>query len=81
MRASRDMVLQIQLAVGKTRSAGSLVRIIPLDLTKLKDQQAVLDWIRHPAVKAVYVAPPCGTASAARNIDIPAKSAKTVEVV
>lgn len=58
-----------------------IVSIIPLDLTKLEDQQAVLDWIQHPAVKAVYVVPPCGTASAARNIDIPAKSAKTVEVV
>ena len=48
-----------------------MTSIIPLDLTKLDDQQAVLKWIQHPAVKGVFVAPPCGTASAARNIELP----------
>ena len=41
-----------------------------MDLTKEEDQKAVLYWLAHPAVKGVFVAPPCGTASAARNIAI-----------
>ena len=53
------------------KSAGALTSLVLLDLTKLEDQQAVLSWLRHPAVRGVFVAPPCGTASAARNIDIP----------
>ena len=59
------------VAVDKVKSAGALTNIIPLDLTKEEDQQAVFHWIRHPAVRGVFVAPPCGTASAARNIDLP----------
>ena len=59
------------VAVDKTKTAGALTNIIPLDFTKDEDQQAVFQWIQHPAVKGVFVAPPCGTASAARNIDLP----------
>ena len=59
------------IAVDKTRTPGALVAIVPLDLTKHEDQQAVLQWIKHPAVKGVFMAPPCGTASAARQTKIP----------
>ena len=59
------------IAVDKMRAPGALVQIVPLDLTKHEDQQAVLQWIRHEAVKGVFLAPPCGTASAAREIKIP----------
>lgn len=63
------------VAVDKTRHVGSLVSVVPMDLTRLEDQQAVLAWIRHPAVRAVFLAPPCGTSSAARNIEIPGELA------
>jgi len=33
------------IAVDKTRTPGALVAIVPLDLTKHEDQQAVLQWI------------------------------------
>ena len=46
-----------------------------MDLTKPEDQSAVMSWIRHPAVKGVFLAPPCGTASAARQIELPGESA------
>ena len=59
------------VAVDKTKAAGALTSIVPLDLTKDEDQQAVFSWLRHPAVRGVFLAPPCGTASAARSIDIP----------
>lgn len=59
------------IAVDKTRAHGALVSIVPLDLTKHEDQQAVIQWIKHPAIKGVFLAPPCGTASAAREIRIP----------
>ena len=61
------------VAVDKVKTTGALTSIIPLDLTKDEDQQAVFNWIRiqHPAVKGAFLAPPCGTASQARNSDIP----------
>ena len=31
----------------------------------------MISWIKHPAVKGVFLAPPCGTASAARQIELP----------
>ena len=62
------------LAVDKVRSQGSLVSIIQLDLTEHEQQQTVLQWVRHPAVAGVFLAPPCGTASAARQIQFPKES-------
>ena len=59
------------IAVDKTKQTGVLASVISLDLTSLSDQQLVLQWLEHPAVKAVFLAPPCGTASAARNIELP----------
>ena len=46
-----------------------------MDLTKLEDQLTVISWIKHPAVKGVFLAPPCGTASAARQIELPDEKA------
>lgn len=42
--------------------------VTKLDLTLVSNQLLVLSWIRNPQVKAVFLAPPCGTASAGRNI-------------
>ena len=58
------------VAVDKTRHTGSLAGIISLDLTKIEDQRLVLQWLDHPAVRAVFLAPPCGTASAARMVEL-----------
>ena len=63
------------VAVDKHRCTGSLAGIISLDLTKFEDQRLVLQWLDHPTVKAVFMAPPCGTSSAARNIEIPGQDA------
>lgn len=63
------------IAVDKVWSHGSLASIIPLDLTKPEDQATVLEWIKHPAVKGVFLAPPCGTASTARQIHLPGENA------
>ena len=63
------------IAVGKVRSQGSLVSIVQLDLTSYEQQQTVLHWIKHPGVKGVFLAPPCGTASAARQIKLPKEHA------
>eukprot|EP00435_Cladocopium_sp_Y103_P043234 s526_g12.t1 len=46
-----------------------------MDLTKVEDQLAVKAWIKHPAVKGVFLAPPCGTASTARQIELPGEDA------
>ena len=54
----------------KILSKSPKVMITKLDLTQVATQQLVLEWIRMPQVKAVFVAPPCGTASRARTIKI-----------
>ena len=59
------------IAVDKLKQSGMLAGIISLDLTSLADQALVLQWLEHPSVHAVFMAPPCGTASAARFIELP----------
>lgn len=44
--------------------------VTKLDLTLESHQNLVLQWIADPKVKAVMLAPPCGAASAARNIQL-----------
>jgi hypothetical protein len=63
------------VAVDKTRHKGALAGVVSLDMTRQQDQRLVLQWLEHPAVKAVFLAPPCGTSSAARNIEIPGENA------
>ena len=56
------------LAVDKHRNRNALATIIQLDLTLEGDQKLVMDWLEHPSVIGLFWAPPCGTASAAREI-------------
>ena len=53
------------------RMSDLMVVSVPFDLTKHEDQQTMLQWIKHLAIKGVLLAPPCGTASAAREIKTP----------
>eukprot|EP00435_Cladocopium_sp_Y103_P070794 s702_g36.t1 len=73
--AFKRLGFENSVAVDKTRSRGALASIIQLDLTKPEDQLAVLSWVKHPAIKGVFLAPPCGTASTARQIELPGESA------
>ena len=41
-----------------------------LDLTQLEDQQLFLQWMSSPLVVGLFLAPPCGTCSLARNIQL-----------
>ena len=56
------------IAVDKHRNRNALATIIQLDLTLEADQKLVMDWLEHPSVIGLFWAPPCGTASAAREI-------------
>lgn len=56
------------VAVDKHRNRNAHASIIQLDLTREDDQKLILDWIDHPSVIGIFWAPPCGTASAAREI-------------
>ena len=58
------------IAVDHTQS--HQFRVMQLDLTIQHDQSLLLDLIRHQKPFLVWMAPPCGTASRARNI--PAKN-------
>ena len=54
-------------AVDKILCKSPKVMVTKLDLTQVATQKLVLGWIRLPQVKAVFMAPPCGTASKART--------------
>ena len=56
------------IAVDKHKNRNALASVIQLDLTLEEDQKLVLGWLDHPSVIGVFWAPPCGTASAAREI-------------
>ena len=45
--------------------------VIQLDFTDPSNQLLISDWIRNRNVVAIFMAPPCGTCSLARNIPIP----------
>jgi len=59
------------IAVDKVRSKGAKASVTQLDLTDSKVQRMIIQWLHHPAVVGLFWAPPCGTASAARQIEIP----------
>ena len=59
------------IAVDKHLQRRSLARVVQLDLTKHHDQQLVLSWLQNPNVLGIFWAPPCGTCSKAREIDLP----------
>ena len=65
--ALRQLGLDV-VAVDKSKPKAPKALVTKLDLTSIANQLLVLSWIRNPQVKAVFLAPPCGTASAARNI-------------
>ena len=41
-----------------------------LDLTEKTDQLVLLQWLQSPLVVGIFLAPPCGTCSLARNIKL-----------
>ena len=65
----RQMGFEV-IAVDKIAAKSPKVMVTKLDLTQHAAQQLVLEWIRLPQVKTVFVAPPCGTASKARKIQL-----------
>ena len=56
------------VAIDKTAPRAPKALVTKLDLTLVSNQLLLLSWIRNDLVKAVFLAPPCGTASKARNI-------------
>lgn len=59
------------VAVDKIKSRGAKASVTQLDLTDFKVQRMIIQWLHHPWVIGLFWAPPCGTASAARQIEIP----------
>ena len=60
--------LGIDHVVDKRRVKGPVTKI---DLSKTEGQSTVLQWVESGKVDAVMLAPPCGTASRAREIPVP----------
>ena len=59
------------IALDKLKSKFPHASIIQIDLTDPDSQQLILGWMRTRRVVAIFMAPPCGTCSLARNIPIP----------
>ena len=60
--------LGIDHIIDKRRVKGPVSKV---DLTQQSGQDTILGWLRDGRVDAVMLAPPCGTASRAREIPIP----------
>ena len=58
------------IAIDKLMPRSPKAMVTKLDLTQYATQQLVFEWIQMPQVKAVFLAPPCGTASMARTIQL-----------
>ena len=71
-KACGGEALGIDHIIDKRRVKGPVSKI---DLTKQESQDTVLGWLKSGKVDAVMLAPPCGTASRAREIPIAAKNA------
>lgn len=56
------------IAIDKILPGAPKASITKLDLTLHVNQQLVFSWIRAGIIQAVFLAPPCGTASQARAI-------------
>ena len=59
------------IAVDKLKSRGAKASVTQLDLTKVSVQRMIIQWLHHPFVVGLFWAPPCGTASAARQVELP----------
>ena len=67
-RAMGGESLGIDHIIDKRRVKGPVAKV---DLSKQDGQATVLQWISSDKVDAVMLAPPCGTASRAREIPVP----------
>ena len=67
-RACGGDALGIDHIIDKRRVKGPVSRV---DLSKAAEQDTVLQWISAGKINAVMLAPPCGTASRAREIPVP----------
>ena len=67
-RAMGGESLGIDHIINKRRVKGPVAKV---DLSKRDGQSTVLQWIEAGKVDAVMLAPPCGTASRAREIPVP----------
>ena len=67
-RAMGGEALGIDHMIDKRRVKGPVAKV---DLSKQDGQATVLQWIQEDKVDAVMLAPPCGTASRAREIPVP----------
>ena len=67
-RAMGGESMGIDHIIDKRRVKGPVAKV---DLSKQDGQATVLQWIESDKVDAVMLAPPCGTASRAREIPVP----------
>lgn len=58
------------IAIDKLTPRAPKASITKLDLTVHANQQLVFSWIRAGMIQAIFLAPPCGTASLARTIEL-----------
>ena len=62
--------LRRSIGVDHVRLASRRGKVIQLDLLLASHRQLLWKWLRSPGLMAVWLAPPCGTASRAREIPL-----------
>ena len=59
------------VAIDKIKSKYPHASVIQMDFTLVENQSLIFDWMKNHRIVAIFMAPPCGTCSLARNIPIP----------
>ena len=69
----KQLGLKSSFGVDKVRSKNAMSTVIIADLTTPEGEELLMSWLSMPNVVGIFLAPPCGSASRARQIPLKRK--------
>ena len=71
--ALKQLGLKSSFGVDKARSKNAMSTVVIADLTTPEGEELLMSWLNMPNVVGIFLAPPCGSASRARQIPLTRK--------
>ena len=71
--ALRQLGMKSSFGVDKLRSKNAMSSVLLPDLTTPEGESLLMSWLQIPNVVGIFLAPPCGSASRARQIPLKRK--------
>jgi hypothetical protein len=69
----KQLGLRSSFGVDKVRSKNAMSTVVIADLTTPEGEELLMSWLNMPNVVGIFLAPPCGSASRARQIPLKRK--------